>query len=284
MSDSSCPAITEPVTTANIAIDAIFLLGGGTLFTIWFIGRLAQIRTKSILKWYLYGFALIFYCLCVSPSASTVANQRRSLTLNLAFTVLQACNIGNFYSITRGFVAVEWFWQFTHWMILANVMLNLCGALFRATTGSGRLVYFISAPILLLIGILMIAYLGLYAAEIQNYDPYAGYYVDQNTQGQLNTAELVFNIIGAIVVCIFIVVALGQMSSRNIRVGVRLPGSHVPANNDSLSRYGFPSSCSFTSDRPASASPTTSWSSTRSPTPRPASSPCGRSRTCASSS
>jgi hypothetical protein len=67
MSDSSCPGITQPVTTANIAIDAVFLLGGGTLFTIWFIGRLAQIRTKSILKWYLYGFALIFYCLCVSP-------------------------------------------------------------------------------------------------------------------------------------------------------------------------------------------------------------------------
>jgi uncharacterized membrane protein len=205
------------------------------------------------------------------------------LTLNLAFTLLDACDVGSSNAITNGFVAVEWFWQFTHWMILANVMLNLCGALFRATTGSGRLVYFISAPILLLVGILMIAYLGLYAADIQDYNSYSGYY-NQNTQGQLNTAELVFNIIGAIVVCIFIVVALGQMSSRNIRVGVRLPVSHVPANNDSLSRYGFPSSCSFTLDRPASASPTTSWSSTRSPTPRPASSPCGRSRTCSSSS
>ena len=66
MSDSSCPGITQPVVAANIAIDSIFLVGGGVLFLIWFIGRLAQIRTKSILKWYLYGFALIFYCLCVA--------------------------------------------------------------------------------------------------------------------------------------------------------------------------------------------------------------------------
>jgi hypothetical protein len=72
MSDSSCPGISESGTLGFIAIDAIFLLGGGVLFLIWFIGRLAQLRTKSILKWYLYGFALIFYCMCVRcPAAAS---------------------------------------------------------------------------------------------------------------------------------------------------------------------------------------------------------------------
>ena len=145
------------------------------------------------------------------------------MTLNLAFTVLDACDLGSSNAVTNGFVAVEWFWQFAHWMILATVMLNLCGALFKATSGTGKLVYFISAPILFLVAILMLAYVSLYASQIQNYDQYTGYYGDQNTQGQLNTAELVFYIIGAIVSIIFMIVALGQMSRRNIRVGVRLP-------------------------------------------------------------
>jgi hypothetical protein len=225
MSSSSCPGISDSGTAGSIAIDSLFLVGGGVLFLIWFIGRLAQIRTKSILKWYLYGFALIFYCLCVAlPLPRRVwANRSRSLTLDLAFTLLNACDLGSSNAVTNGAVAVEWFWQFAHWMILATVMLNLCGALFKATSGSGSIVYFISAPILFLVAILMLAYLSLYAAQIQNYSQYTGYYESQNTQGQLNTAELVFFIIGVIVSIIFIIVALGRMSHRNLRVGVRLP-------------------------------------------------------------
>jgi hypothetical protein len=237
---SSCPGISDPVTSANIAIDSIFLLGGIVLFLTWFIGRLAQLRTKSILKWYLYGFALIFYCMCVARALQPpMLIRRRSLTLNLAFTVLNACDIGSSMAITNGFVAVEWFWQFAHWMILATVMLMLCGALFRAVNGTGKIVYFISTPLLFLVAILMLAYVSLYAAQIQNFNPYYGYYLNQNTQGQLVTAENVFNLIAVIVAIIFMVVALGQLSSRNTRTGVSLARVLFSSDVGSLLLAGF---------------------------------------------
>lgn len=75
MSNSNCPGITDPVNAGNIAIDAIFLIGGAVVFCAWFVMRLASIRNKSILKWYLYGFAVIFYCLYV-PTPLTDAKLR----------------------------------------------------------------------------------------------------------------------------------------------------------------------------------------------------------------
>jgi hypothetical protein len=82
----------------------------------------------------------------------------------------------------------------------------------------------------------------LYAAQIQSYDPYGGYYLNVNTQGQLVTAELVFNLIGVIVSIIFIIMGLAQMSSRKIRLGVSLPfySFYSSQNNiDSLLSAGF---------------------------------------------
>lgn len=102
-------------------------------------------------------------------------------------------------------------------------MVMLCGALFKAVNGTGKIVYFISAPILFLVFVLLLAYVSLYAAQVQSYDPTSGYYLNVNTQGQLVTAELVFNLIGVIVCVIFMIVALAQMSSRKIRLGVSLP-------------------------------------------------------------
>jgi hypothetical protein len=147
---------------------------------------------------------------------------RRSLAIDLAFTLLQACALGADSAVLGGFVADAWFWEFAHWMILANVMLMLCGALFKAVNGTGKIVYFISTPILFLVAVLMLAYLSMYAVQTRRYSQSYIYYVNRDTRGQVLTASNVFNLIGTVVAIIFMVVALVQMSSRNIRPGVRL--------------------------------------------------------------
>jgi hypothetical protein len=177
------------------------------------------------------------------------------LALDLALSIVNACNDGSYNAVNNGFVAVNWFWEFAHWMILATLMLNLCGALFRATSGTGKIAYFISTPILVLVAILMLAFLGLYSSQGNNYNGF----MDRSTQGQLNTAELVFNLIGALVIIIFMVLALVRMSSHSIRIGVRPPRPfRAPANIASLSSSGSRSSWSSTSAPLAPASPTPS--------------------------
>jgi hypothetical protein len=63
---SPCPRFNDYGYAGIVGVDAISILATGALFLTWFVMRLARLHVRSILKWYFYGFALIFILLYVA--------------------------------------------------------------------------------------------------------------------------------------------------------------------------------------------------------------------------
>src|ERR1700745_3945738 len=82
--------------TAQVALDAIFLIVFCVILIVWVIVRITKIRRNSVLKWYLYGIALIFTILYVHLSGCRVYLAKfsyRGTLLDLISGVLSACEV-----------------------------------------------------------------------------------------------------------------------------------------------------------------------------------------------
>lgn len=60
MSDACSFGFEDPFAQATVGIDAVFILIFGVILITWFTIRMINLKEKSILKWYFYGFSVVF--------------------------------------------------------------------------------------------------------------------------------------------------------------------------------------------------------------------------------